>query len=86
MAESDVTYSALTALAGQHGQRGSLARRAGVEISDLATALMKLLESDKTAELTLVRRIESLSGVVISAAEEEHADLTELESLLTESP
>jgi multidrug efflux pump subunit AcrB len=82
MAESDVNHLALTALEAQHGHRRALARRAGVEISDLATALAKLLDSDRLAELTLIRRIESLAGVVISAADEESTNLEELEETL----
>lgn len=76
---------AIERLPGQHGQRGMLLRRAGCAISDLATALTTLMESDQTAELTLIRRIESLSGVVISAAQEENTDIEHLESMLTDA-
>lgn len=78
--------AALERLPGQHGQRGQLLRRAGCAISDLATALTRLMEDDKTAELTLIRRIEDLSGVVISAAQEENTDIEHLESMLTDAP
>lgn len=76
----------ITKLPGEHGRRGVLVRRAGCAISDLATALTKLMEDHHTAELTLIRRIENLSGVVISAAEEDNSDLKHLEDLLTDSP
>lgn len=76
----------ISKLPGVHGRRGVLARRAGCAISDLAVALTKLMEDHQTAELTLIRRIESLSGVVISAADEDHSDLEYLEGMLTDSP
>lgn len=76
----------ISRLPGEHGRRGVLARRAGCAISDLAMALTKLMEDHQTAELTLIRRIESLSGVVISAADEDHSDLEYLEGMLTDSP
>lgn len=71
--------------AAEQERRRHLATRAGCEISDIATALTKLMDSDKTAELTLIRRIESLSGVVLSAANEDHKDFEELEGMLAGS-
>jgi hypothetical protein len=85
MPSTTIHPRAITKLPGEHGRRALFVQRAGCAISDLATALESLTERDKTAELTLIRRIESLSGVVISAAEEENTDMEHLEGLLADA-